>query len=145
MSPAQMDKILIEAAIGAPYRPLSPYEQLLVEWRGRPRQHGHTLEEQELAYKRTGFVFSTPSFYAIGRGVCRSASQDELKNPYFIFPPQSYDAWYVAEMCGDMRAVWSIMPWRLPYVGWCLAKDPLQEVRFYPIEQIERLTGRASP
>lgn len=140
-----IDKLLIEAAIGAPYRPLSPYRQLLNEWRARPRQHGLTLEEQEHEYKCTGFVFSTPWFYAMGRGVCSSAPQEEIKNPRAEFPLRDIDAWYVAEMAGDMRALWTIMPWRLPKVGWCLAKDPLQEVRFYPIEQIERLTGRSAP
>lgn len=140
-----IDDILIEAALSVPYIPRSPYEQLLDEWRARPREHGRTLEEQELAYKKTGFVFSTPWFYAIGRGVWSQACQEEIKDPTVRFAAARVDAWYVAEMCGSIPSLWSIMPWRLPFIGWCSAKDQAQEVRFYPIEQIERLTGRTAP
>lgn len=121
---------------------MTPYETLAADWLARPRSV--TLEEQELRYKRVGFVFSTHQFYAMGRAVVRGMPDEQIRDPYVSWSLDACDAWYVAEMCGDMRALWSIMPWRLPFIGWCSAKDPLQEVRFYPICQLERLTGRTS-
>lgn len=120
---------------------MSPYETLAADWAAKPRPR--TLLEQEALHKIHGFVYCTPLFYAMGRPVKRDAPAAIIRDPEFDFTPAECDAWYVAEMAGDMRSMWAIMPWPLPFIGWCRATDPLQEVRFYPVETLKRLTGWA--
>ena len=122
---------------------MSPYEQLLAEWRARPRAHGRTLEEQEALYKARGFVFATPEFYAMGRAVPKGQPDAQVLDPNVCWPRFQCDTWYIAEMCGSMGAMWPIMPWPLPWIAWCSAKDPLQEVRYYQTETLRRMTTGA--
>ena len=95
-----------------------------------------TFEEDLTWHHQHGFVFSTPSFFVMGRPVCSVAA------PEFIvgqvdFPPDLCDAWHVYLMAGDISKVWSILPWELPLI----TIERRNVLKVYRLDSIRRLSG----
>ena len=99
------------------------------------------LEWTEDMLKRRGFYYATPSFFIMGRPVIKSAMQVLITDPSWVFDWDLCDCWYVHGMAGDIAKAWSILPWELPWIGFCRgALDPTNELRFYRTSALRRHT-----
>lgn len=87
-------------------------------------RHGLDFAQALERNYRDGFVFSTPSYFVMGRPI--------LDNP---MAPGG--AWFLESASGDTSAMWSILPWFLPWIGWERFDSRL---RFYPMDDIRRFT-----
>lgn len=119
----------------------SPYEIVATDWNRRPR--AMSLDTLERTYKSSGFVFSTPSFYVMGRPVRKYAPIEHILDDTYYFDHDTCDTWFIAIMAGDIKAAWRILPWELPWMAWVRDNDPLDELRFYETRRLMRLSGVA--
>lgn len=78
------------------------------------QRNGNFREEVE-AFMVTGFVFSGPRWFLMGKAVPRSADLSDLWAPY---APDECDAWWVWCGVGDAATLLSLMPYPLEWVGW---------------------------
>jgi hypothetical protein len=83
-----------------------------------------------------GFVFSTPTYFIMGRPVPRSADPALIVNPTHTFPREECDTWMIYLLAGDPAPAWDIMPWPLAWFGF----ERRNELRFYPVDRIKRLS-----
>lgn len=98
-----------------------------------------TFREDLEAHLLNGFVFSRPDFFIMGRPVIKAATYEEITDPTFRFPSGMCDTWHIHLMSGNMVRAWAIMPWELPWFAW----ERKNELRFYPVSAIHRLSGAA--
>jgi hypothetical protein len=87
---------------------------------------------------RHGFLFSTPEFFIMGRGVPKD--HPLMLDLGVLFAPDSCDTWYIFSMAGDMIKAWSILPWPLPWIAFERVREGKRELTIVPFEQIKRLT-----
>lgn len=113
---------------------MSPIEQIKAQF----EKHSLCFEAYLNCHLHAGFVFSTPSFFAMGRPVDRHATPRLIRNPGHSFAPDDCNAWWVHGMAGDTHKVWDILPWPLGFIGWERFDEDL---RFYPTESLRRLCG----
>ena len=82
---------------------------------------------------RGGYVFSTPEYFIMGRGVDSTADIELILNPEFIFPRVAQDAWWVYLCAGDgLGELVRLMPYPLAFVGWERGNIP----RFYRLDSV---------
>lgn len=112
---------------------MTPYEQAQRVYFEEPC--ARTFHQDVEAHMRSGFVFSTPSFFIMGRAVVSTADAAQIVDPSFAFPREQCDCWHLYLMAGDTAAAWSIMPWPLPLFSF----ERRNDLRFYPVERIKRL------
>lgn len=118
---------------------MSPFEQAQAIYRREPCQRLFT--EDLFSHLQRGFVFTTPEFFIMGRGVVKGAPQSDIVNPSVIFRREDWDCWMIYLMAGDMAKAWGILPWPLKW----FAFERKNELRFYPADQIARLSRRDKP
>ena len=100
-----------------------------------------TFQEDLELHLINGYVFSTPEFFIMGRGVKRDAPQDQIVDPSYCFPREEQDCWHVYLMSGDVRKVWDILPYSLPFISF----ERKNELRFYKSEDINRFSYAFTP
>lgn len=88
-------------------------------------KHGLNFTKQLEWNYLQGFVFSTPTYFIMGRPIA-----DDPRAPG--------GAWFIEAMAGDTRAVWAILPYELPWIGWERFDSRL---RFHRLEDVRRLTA----
>jgi hypothetical protein len=76
------------------------------------------FEEDEDLYRVSGYVIETPEVYIMGKAVKHDAPIECILHPGVCFAPSVCDAWFLHAMAGDIRAMYSAMPYFLPLVGW---------------------------
>lgn len=99
-----------------------------------------TFREDLELHLLNGFVFSTPEFFAMGRAVVKSANPRVLVDPAHVFPAAECDCWHVYLFAGRMHRAFEIIPWELPWFSF----ERGNELRFYPVSSIRRLSGQSS-
>ena len=123
-----------------------PYLAALQAWQSAPNPGQMSWDDGVAWHFNHGFVFSTPRYFMMGRPVVSSASpaeildyshkfDDVLLNPSRL-GGAGLDAWFVACAAGNLSDAWSILPWKLPLIGF----DRKGEIRFYELERVRRLT-----
>lgn len=119
---------------------MTPFEQAKAVYDKEPCARSFA-QDLMLHYLR-GFVFSTPTFFIMGRPVPRSEDPALIVNPAHSFDRAECDAWMIYLMAGDPTEAWSIMPWRLPWFGF----ERRNELRWYAVDRIRRLSlGQTMP
>lgn len=122
---------------------MTPHELIVADWQARPRDR--SLRWYEEIHLDCGFVFSTPDFFVMGRPVRKYAPLEQILDVTHHFDPATCDTWYVFQMAGDIRKVWSILPQELPWVCWHregdLEPDGTERLRFYETRRVMRLSG----
>ena len=98
-----------------------------------------TFREDLEAHLLNGFVFSRPDFFIMGRPVIKAADPALIVDPWHKFPSAECDCWHIYLFSGNMVRAWAIMPWPLPWFCW----ERKNELRFYSVEAIHRLSGGA--
>lgn len=87
-------------------------------------KHGLDFTKRLEANYRDGFVFSTPTYFIMGR-------------PILDDPRALGGAWFCEAASGDTSAMWTILPYPLPWIGWERFDSRL---RFHRTSEIRRLT-----
>ena len=111
---------------------MSPYQRARAVYASEPC--ARTFEEDMEHHLRHGFVFSTPDFFVMGRGVKSKADPRIIFNPEFNFGRELQDCWHVYLMAGDIAMAWGILPYPLPM----FSLERRNELRFYRFEDIAR-------
>lgn len=114
---------------------MMPVEQAAKVYETEPC--ARTFKEDLEAHLLNGFVFSRPDFFIMGRPVIKAASYEEITDPWHKFPSAECDCWHIHLMAGNCARAWVIMPWELPWFAW----ERKNELRFYPVSAIRRLSG----
>lgn len=96
-----------------------------------------TFREDLEAHLLSGFVFSRPDYFIMGRPVIRTAEAALILDPWHHFPSAECDCWHVWLMAGNTVKAWDIMPWPLEWVSF----ERKNELRFYRTADIRRLSG----
>lgn len=85
-----------------------------------------TFAEDEAAYRVSGHVIETDEVFIMGKGVNTDVIDEMILNPYVIFPESRHNAWFLFAMAGNLLAMYSAMPYHLPYVGWARRDGPIR-------------------
>jgi hypothetical protein len=90
-----------------------------------------------------GFLFSTPDYFVMGRGVSSDASDSLVVNPAFIFPRESQNAWQIYLCAGSgLAGFLQFMPYYLPLLCW----ERNNVLRWYETDRVlKRLGVKAKP
>lgn len=108
---------------------MTPFEQLAAQY----GQHGISLHQYVRLHLKSGFVFSTPEYFVMGRPVPRTVDPSLIRNPNVTFTREQSDAWWIHGMAGDMGELIRIMPWPLEWIGF----ERFDEFpRFYKLERL---------
>ena len=94
---------------------MRPFDRCAEEY----ARHGEDFSGAVARNLADGFLFSTPSFFIMGR------------------PHERPNTWFIEGMAGDMSRAWSILPYELPFVSFQRFDNSL---RFIPIERLRRLS-----
>lgn len=95
-----------------------------------------SFEQDQLLHYLHGFVFSTPTYFIMGRPVDKDAPPALIVNPAHSFDRRVVSCWHVYLASGDLAAAWPVLPWPMPWVSF----ERRNELRFYPMERIRRLS-----
>lgn len=108
---------------------MTPLEQLadLYEKHPQPR----TLSRDIELHLATGYVFSTPQVFAMGRAVLRHGKLHHLADPGHIYTVA--DCWLVYAWVGPFEEVFRYLPYKLRWVCWARRGKPL---RFYELDKV---------
>lgn len=88
------------------------------------------FDSELAAHLAHGFVISTPDAFLMGRPVSSDAPHGLLADPFHRFPAADCDAWMVWLAAGDLRAIWRMVPYRLPWIAWARREGPLKWFSF---------------
>lgn len=84
--------------------PMTPAEKIAALYDANsPR----TFREDVEAHLMNGYIISEPTMMIMARPVDASAPQDLIRDPWFAFPPQRCDAWYIYAFATADRATLS--------------------------------------
>jgi hypothetical protein len=115
---------------------MSPYERMCEQYTLHPQACAFTTYLDW--HSRHGFVFITPDFFCMGRPVVRSAKPEEICDPTHLFHVEQCDCWYVHAASGDMRKMWRILPWELPWIAFERLRGDKLELAFFLTELLKR-------
>jgi hypothetical protein len=93
-----------------------------------------SFREDLEAHLLHGWVYSTPSAFAMARLVPRGAGGEELADVWAVWPLWECDAWFVWCACGDLGVIAGWMPHVMPWVGFARGDC----VRWWRIERFVR-------
>lgn len=99
------------------------------------RDAGKNFTDELEAFLLTGFVFSTPMAFLMGKPVPRDVW---IHDPWETWPKERCDAWFVWLAVGDAWRLMDMMPFELPYVGWYRQGRGWQEIHWLPSSLVHR-------
>src|SRR5687768_819338 len=78
--------------------------------------YGGDFRDEVEAFMLTGYVFSTPELFVMGKPVPKGA---KIVSPWGSWPLESCDAWYIwlAVSSRGLLPLLELMPFPLPFVG----------------------------
>jgi hypothetical protein len=91
-----------------------------------------SFQEDLEAHLLNGYVFSTPAFFVMGRGVLSSAPPREIVDPWVKF--EQADAWLIYLLAGDIGKALQMLPHDLPRIGW----ERSNKLRFWTLARFRR-------
>jgi hypothetical protein len=94
---------------------MRPFDRCAEEY----ARHGEDFSGAVARNLADGFLFSTPSFFIMGR------------------PHERPNTWFIEGMAGDCSKAWSILPWPM---GWIAFHRFDSELHIHRMEDIRRLT-----
>jgi hypothetical protein len=80
---------------------------------------------------KNGYVFSTPQTFVMGRPVDITGNRWDILDLSYAFPKASWNCWFVYFCAGDLKNVFTMMPFSLPYCSF----EHRNRLRFYSTEQ----------
>lgn len=94
-------------------------------------------------HHQAGVVIASADFFVMGRPVNSKASAWRINESMEVWPRPTQDAWYIFAMCGDLRRVWSALPYDLPLI--CFNRHGQKNLRFYSLPRLRELCGKLLP
>lgn len=79
------------------------------------RARGGDFAAEVEAHLLTGYVFSTPELFLMGRPVPRESDPADIWTPH---PLKTCNAWFVWIGVGNAQELIRRMPFPLPWIGW---------------------------
>jgi len=86
----------------------------------------------------TGYVFSTPEYFIMGRPVNRYAAHSLIIDPLVCFPKEEWNCWHIYVMSGNIALCWDREPLKLPFVSW----EKRNKLKIYPMNAIRTRINR---
>jgi hypothetical protein len=117
---------------------VTPAEQAAAVYDREPC--ARTFREDLEAHLLNGYVFSTPSAFAMGRPVRSSADPAQIVNPWHSFNREECDAWQVYLAAGDISSVIHLEPFPLTFYFW----ERNNVLRIFLSKTVKRLCLRFS-
>lgn len=114
---------------------MTPYEQAYQLYQAHPQ--ALTFPEYLGWHLQFGFVYSTPSFFVMGRAMDRFDLEGDSAPLKLSDKP---DTWFVHLLCGDMSKAWSILPYELPYMAFERYRDGSLYLTVMPLQRIREKT-----
>ena len=91
-----------------------------------------TFKEDLEIHLLTGFVYSTPDYFIMGRPVDRYGDPALIVDPTYPFPRDQWNCWHIYLMAGDVTKCWEREPIVFPWVSW----EKRNKLKFYPMMSI---------
>jgi hypothetical protein len=76
---------------------------------------GESWREDLEAHLLNGYVFSTPTLFAMGRPVPRGV---DVYGPWRTWPVEESDSWFVWCAVGPLAELLKVLPHDLPWISW---------------------------
>jgi len=109
---------------------MSPIDVMAEMWdEGQPSPRSFLQDLYTHLHLESGFVFSTPSFFMMGRPVDLGADHFDILNPSMEF--KNPNAWFVYGLAGDFREAMAHVPYYLPAIGW----ERRDSVKWWPMNE----------
>lgn len=116
-------------------RTVSPFEEAWMIYQKHPQQQ--TFSEYHVWHCQNGFVYSTPSFFIMGR----PAVKQSLENIGPTFANERFpDTWFIHTAAGDLKKAWSILPYYLPYIAFQRVRGGELSLTIVLTDRIRNLT-----
>lgn len=95
-----------------------------------------TFVEDLEAHLLSGYVFSTPGFFVMGRAVSAFADPADIIDPWHVFPVEEHSCWhvYLAAGVNPFGHFLSLAPYPLPYVSW----EKRNKLRIHKMSRIQQ-------
>lgn len=116
----------------------SPFQAALAVYESEPCKR--SFWDDMTLHLMSGFVYSTPDFFVMGRPVLSTALPMFVVDPRVKYERHQADCWHVYLMAGDMRKAWDILPWEYPLISF----ERLNKLRFYDLAEVRRLSKELS-
>jgi hypothetical protein len=115
------------SAIHAPDSPLLKFAEVY-----KREECARTFKDDLEIHLLTGFVYSTPDYFIMGRPVDRFGDPEKIIDPTYPFPREQWNCWHIYGMAGDIKLCWSREPIVFPWVSW----EKRNRLKFYPMATI---------
>lgn len=122
---------------------MTPYEQVKRLYDENPVEG--TFHDYLHTHMMRGFVYVTPSYFVMGRGVDKDAPQEEVTDCTVEFTRERQNCWFVHAMAGDIRQAIEVMPYQLGHIGFVRLAAGRSELAIYRTEDLRRRTAITQP
>lgn len=109
----------------------SPYELARKIYQQEPC--ARTFREDLEQHLRTGYVWSSPRTFIMGRPVRRSGDRADIVTPHVTF--DNPDCWHIYLAAGELYEFFRLEPFELPWFSW----ERHNVLRFYRRERVIQL------
>jgi hypothetical protein len=109
-----------------------------------PAQKGFDFYGEELFYKvldlhlMFGYVYASPDYFVMGRPVPKTVSYEDMLDITKTYTLSECDAWCIYFLSGDIKKVWEILPFDLPYIVF----ERKGSTKIYLLEKLKRTISR---
>jgi hypothetical protein len=113
-----------------------------------PRTFGEDIQ----AHMLTGYVIATPSLCLLTRPVPSDAAPEAIRNPWFEFPAEACDAWFIyagatadrLPAAGLVKTFLTKMPFPLPLAAWERQTKGRTTIKFFSITRLVEVLCRSA-
>jgi hypothetical protein len=100
-----------------------------------------TFQEDLDIHLMTGYVYSTPEYFVMGRAVSSKAPESQIVDPRVPFPDDECDCWMVYLAAGDLTQLFKHDLVGYPYVCW----EKRNKLKIYSLAAVkERVCFRSN-
>lgn len=119
---------------------MNPYYRMASEYARKPQEMPFSAYVEQ--HMLTGFVFSTPEFFIMGRPVMSNGYTEDIGNPWHIYDEKKCDCWYVHAMSGDLSKAFDIMPWNLEWLAFERVRGGKRDMVICKLANMRRLATK---
>lgn len=69
-------------------------------------------------FLQCGYVFSTPDYIVMGKGIRRGSEVHLILDPTYIFPKDEIDTWFIFAFAGHEKDFLAFIPFELKWIAW---------------------------
>jgi hypothetical protein len=96
---------------------------------------GDSFKEDLEAHLLHGYVFSTPTLFAMGRPVPRGV---DVYGPWMQWPIAACDAFFVWVAVGQLAELLSVIPFDLPWISWVRLGRSWEDIHWMQLEDLKK-------